>query len=120
MNDALIVSAGCLGMGIAIIHGRLGETKVVRPVHDLPATSKRVLRAVMFLSALYWFAGGLLLVIGPVYLTAPEQVFAALAIGAMYLTGAVGNFWATRGRHIGWVLLACAAGLAWTGVWLQA
>jgi hypothetical protein len=29
-------------------------------------------------------------------------------VGATYLFGAAGNFWATRGRHPGWMLLALA------------
>ena len=119
MSSASIVVAGCLGMCIALIHGYLGETKVVRIVQGTPATPKRVLHAIMFLSAVYWFVGGAVLASGPLYLTAHEQGVAALIIGTMYLTGALGNLWATRGRHVGWVLLTCAVALAWSGAWFR-
>ena len=119
MSNALVVAAGCLGMCIAVIHGYLGETKVVRPVQGLPASSKRVLHAVMLLSAIYWFVGGMLMAAGPLYQSPSDQRLTALIVGAMYLTGAVGNCWATRGRHIGWVLLTCAVILAWSGAWFQ-
>ncbi|MGI9422902.1 MAG: hypothetical protein ACR2PA_06890, partial [Hyphomicrobiaceae bacterium] len=119
MSSVSIVIAGCLGMCIAVIHGYLGETKVVRPAQGIPVTSKRVLHAVMFLSAIYWFVGGALLATGPLFLTASEQGLAALIVGTMFLTGAVGNFWATKGRHFGWILLTCALVLAWSGAWLR-
>ena len=115
MENALVVSAGCLGMVIALIHGYLGETRVVRAAKGLSESQLRVLQAVMFLSATYWFIGGAVLAVAPVFLTANQQFIAAIVVGAMYLTGAIGNAWATRGRHIGWVLLTLAVVLAWGG-----
>ena len=118
MSANLIVIAGCLGMLVAVVHGYLGATKVVALVNDIPANAKRVLHAIMFLSALYWFVGGMLLAAGPLYLTTAEHRIAALIVGALYLSGAVGNFWAMRGRHFGWMLLMCSVALAWSGAWL--
>jgi len=117
MSMNLIVISGYLGMVVAVVHGYLGETKVVRQVDGIPLASKRVLQAIMFLSAVYWFAGGLVLAGSPLYLTSGGQRLAALIVGAMFLSGAIGNFWAMRGRHIGWVLLMCATALAWLGAW---
>jgi uncharacterized membrane protein YjjB (DUF3815 family) len=31
-----------------------------------------------------------------------------LFVGSLYLFGALGNLWATRGRHPGWMLMAAA------------
>lgn len=119
MSTNLIVTSGCLGMLIALVHGYLGETKVVSLVKGVPPEAKRVLHAIMFLSAVYWFSGGVILATGPLYLTTGEHRVAALIVGAIYLSGAIGNFWAMRGRHIGWVLLTCALMLAWLGAWLN-
>ena len=83
METALIVSAGCLGMVIAVIHGFIGETKVVRAAKGLAASQFRVLQAIMFLSAVYWFIGGAVLAVGPFYLTAYQQVIAAAVVGSM-------------------------------------
>ena len=118
MENVPIILAGCLGMSIAVTHGWLGETMVVRPVQNVSASQKRVLQAVMFLSAVYWFVGGAALAASPIYLTADGQRLTALVVGAMYLTGAIGNGWATRGRHFGWMLLTLAAAFAWSGAGL--
>jgi hypothetical protein len=115
MNDALGVAAGGLGMLCAVIHGYLGETKVVRPVKDIPKSSKRVLQAIMFLSAVYWFAAGAAAAAGP-FLTAHDRWLALFIAGAIYSSSAAANFWATRGRHFGWTLLSIAAALAWFAI----
>jgi hypothetical protein len=38
------------------------------------------------------------------------------AVGGLYLYGALGNLWATRGRHPGWMLMAAALILIAFGV----
>ncbi|MGI9410878.1 MAG: hypothetical protein ACR2OV_12445 [Hyphomicrobiaceae bacterium] len=118
MDSILIVLAGVLGMSIALAHGWLGETKVVCLVQGVSHSHKRVLQAVMFLSAVYWFVGGAVLAASPLYLTASGQRSSAIVVGAMYLTGALGNAWATRGHHFGWMLLLIAVVLALYGAWL--
>ena len=115
MNDIFLILAGCLGMIIAIVHGILGEKQVVRPIRDLPRTAKRVASAVMFLSALYWFVGGMVLVASPFYLEAGDRFVAAMIVAAMYLSGMLANIWATRGRHFGWALLGAATILTVAG-----
>lgn len=116
MKDLFLVAAGCLGMVIAVVHGYLGDTKVVRPIENVPRSSKRVMRAIMFLSAVYWFAAGAVLAASPFYLGAEGRIAAALIAGAIFLSGAIANFWATRGRHFGWVLLAATLPLIWHGL----
>jgi hypothetical protein len=115
MNEALVVAAGGLGMLIAVAHGYLGETKVVRPIKDAPASSKRVLQAIMFLSAVYWFVAGAALAASPL-LTIGERRLAIIVAGTIYLTAAAANLWATRGRHFGWMLLSIAGVLAFLGM----
>ena len=115
MNDFLIYAAGGLGMIIAVVHGYIGEVKVVAPVTGINRSAKRVLSAVMFLSAIYWFAAGALLVVAPLILESDAKRLAAFFVGTIYLSGALANFWATRGRHFGWMLLAIATALAWLG-----
>ncbi len=116
MKDIFLVMAGCLGMVIAILHGYIGEMKVVRPIQGSPASAKRVLHALMFLSAVYWFVGGAILAAGPFYLDANARYVAAMMVGALYLSGAIANLWATRGRHFGWAMLAGTTILIWLGV----
>ena len=37
-----------------------------------------------------------------------SRLATGLFVGSLYLFGAAGNFWATRGRHPGWMLMAAA------------
>ncbi|MCF8467910.1 MAG: hypothetical protein K9G33_10950 [Sneathiella sp.] len=108
MKDACLVIAGSLGMMIAIVHGYLGEMKVVRPIEGSPASAKRILQAIMFLSAVYWFVGSAFLVASPFYFDASGRLLTAILVGAIYLTAAIANYWATRGKHFGWILLVIA------------
>ena len=116
MNTAYLGAAGILGMTVGIVHGYLGVTRVVAPVQGLASTGKRVLYALMLISALYWFAAGAALLVGTRYLAPSTQTAVVIVAILMYLAGAAGNFWATRGRHIGWVMLTLAAGLACLGI----
>lgn len=112
MKDLMLFSAGGLGMVIAVVHGYLGETKVVRPVQGTTDSAKRVLQAIMFLSAVYWFIAGLVLAAAPVYFEDGLRAVIAYIVAAVFASGALGNFWATRGTHFGWALLAAACLLA--------
>lgn len=120
MSGIILVIAGCLGMAVAVVHGYLGETRVVRPARHASGGAKRVMQAVMFLSALYWFAGGAALAAAPFVMEADARRWAVAIVVAAYLTGAAGNFWATRGRHFGWGALSVTAAIACLGGWLGA
>jgi len=115
MADILILMAGVLGMIIAVVHGVLGARKVVGPIEGAPPSAKRIMHAIMFLSAVYWFIGGAALALAPLYFDAEQKRLAVTVVSAMYGTGAAANFWATRGRHFGWMLLILATGLAVAG-----
>jgi hypothetical protein len=60
-------------------------------------------------STFAWLVGGLAL-IAAAFCHGPDVKLATgLLVGSLYLFGAVGNAWATRGRHPGWMLMAAAA-----------
>jgi hypothetical protein len=112
MKEALGMIAGGLGMLCAVLHGYLGERTVIHPVKDIPSSSRRVLQAIMFLSAVYWFAAGAILAASP-FLTAHDRKLALFIAVAIYGSAAAANFWAMRGRHFGWLMLSAATALAW-------
>ena len=116
MTDTMTILAGIMGMLIAMVHGYLGATKVVQPVTGIHPSAKRILHAIFLLSAVYWFVGGAVLVLAPFYLSPDARYVASLIVGTLFLSGAAGNFWATRGRHFGWVLLTIATTLTWVGM----
>ncbi|MEM9880358.1 MAG: hypothetical protein AAF862_13890 [Pseudomonadota bacterium] len=115
MQNLMLYCAGILGILISIVHGYLGEFKVVRAVEAPSGQVKRVLQAIMFLSAVYWFAASVLLLITPAFMPSAIRPFLAIGVAVIFLTGSLGNLWATRGSHFGWVLLAGIAGLAFAG-----
>jgi len=115
MKDTSIVIAGVMGMIIAIVHGYLGATTIIGPIENIHPAAKRILHGVFFLSAVYWFVGGAILAAAPFYLSVEARLICALVVAAMFLSGAIINFWATQGTHFGWALLTIAAVLAWLG-----
>lgn len=115
MADISLYLAGGLTMMIAIAHGLLGAMKVVGPSTAPSAAAKRILHAIMFLSAVYWFIGGAILVATPHLFAGETRVWVVYVIAAMLLTGAVGNMWGMRARHFGGYALLLVSSLAFMG-----
>ena len=116
MHYSLLLSAGILGMAISVVHGYLGQRRVLTALQADAIIAGQVNKAVFHLSTWYWFIGGLSLVVVPKISVAPAAAAVALGVAILYFSAAAANFWATRGRHFGWVLLAIAGGLAVFGV----
>lgn len=115
MDDILLYLAGGLTIMIAIIHGYLGATKVVGPSTAPNPAAKRILHAIMFLSAVYWFAGGVLLIAAPTLFEGEVRKWVVYGVAAMLTTGALGNMWSTRAKHFGGYFLLLVSGLAMFG-----
>ena len=113
LHDSALVVAGIIGSGVAIIHGVRVQQRIVKPLQDLATTrmhrSMRILvPGLLHFSTFNWFVGGLAL-LGCVFAGGREAKLATgLLVGSSYLYGALGNFWASRGRHPGWVLYGIA------------
>ena len=101
MTDIFLYLAGGLTVFIAIIHGYLGTTQVVGPSTAPTVAAKRILHAIMFLSAVYWFIGGLILIAAPHVFEGEVRRWVVYTIVAMLLSGAFGNMRSTRGKHFG-------------------
>jgi len=116
MHDLAIELAGILAVIVAIMHGVLGETKVFSKARIEPAWAKRLIRLVWLSSSIAWAGGGVLL-IGVPYFKSSDARYSIIAVLVLvYGSAAVGNAWATRGRHIGWKLLASIVILALAGI----
>lgn len=100
MADFALYVAGGLTLLVAIAHGWLGVMKVVGSIQAKPAPT-RILQALMFLSAVYWFAAGLLLLVTPRYFTGEVRQWVVIGCVLMLGSGGIGNVWAMRGRHFG-------------------
>jgi hypothetical protein len=56
------------------------------------------------------------LIAASLWLEPPSKTAVGAVVGGLYLYGVIGNAWATRGRHPGWMLLAVAIILIVFGV----
>jgi hypothetical protein len=115
-RDAAMATAGLIGCAVAVVHGLLTQRHMVEPFERLAAPGlsgsvRRLVRALLQFSAFNWFVGGLALIIAALWLGAETRLAVGLLVGSSYLFGVVGNAWATRGRHPGWMLYAVAVGL---------
>jgi hypothetical protein len=113
-RDAALALAGVIGSGVAVVHGILVQRHVVRPFYELSLADRRIsapirrlLPGLLHFSTVSWFLGGLAL-IAAIWFERGMRLSACLFVGGLYLYGAVGNLWATRGRHPGWMLYAVA------------
>ncbi|MGB0907157.1 MAG: hypothetical protein ACPGVT_06665 [Maricaulaceae bacterium] len=115
MNTTFLYCAGALGILVSIAHGYIGDRKLIAPLENIHPSGKRVLRAIVFLSAVYWFLAGVALLIAPTQFSPDVAKFAVYLAAFIFASSSLANLWATRGRHFGWVLLAVATGLTLLG-----
>jgi hypothetical protein len=115
MRTLLVQSAGVLALVAAIIHGVLAETKIFPRIRIEPERLRVLIRLVWQCSTVAWMALAVLLIASPSFGsdTARQWVIAVSIV--TFGLAAIGNAWATRGRHFGWVALTAVVGLAATG-----
>lgn len=118
VRDLALTLAGAIGSSVALVHGVLTQRHIVTPLDRMAGQAKDVSRSVarlvpilLHFSTFTWFVGGLALVVAANWLGHEGRLVTCTIVGASYLYGVAGNFWATRGRHPGWMLLAVSAAL---------
>jgi hypothetical protein len=67
-------------------------------------------------STISWFLGGLALIAAAKWFEQDARLATGLFVGSLYLFGALGNLWGTRGLHPGWMLMAVALVLIAFGI----
>ncbi|MEI7874172.1 MAG: hypothetical protein WCK95_18720 [Alphaproteobacteria bacterium] len=115
MRDLAIQAAGGLAILAAVIHGVLGETKVFARARIEPARTRLLIRLVWQCGTVAWIGLGILLVAAPSMDSEPARLWIVGVGVAVYGLAAVGNAWATRGRHFGWMVLTAVSVLALVG-----
>lgn len=116
MRDLALQAAGVLAILVAIAHGVIAEVRVFAKARIEPPWTRRLLRMVWQASTVDWIGIGLLLIATPALGSqAARQWIIAVAV-VVYGYAAVGNAVATRGRHIGWCLMAVVVALALMGL----
>ena len=114
-QNAALGLAGVIGGGTAVVHGILTQRLMVRPIAALfrndgrtSAPIRRLVPLLLHFSTAVWFLGGLALIAAALWFDRDARRATGLLVGVPYLLGALGNLWATRARHPGWMLLAAA------------
>ncbi len=115
MHDLLVQAAGILAFATSIAHGVIGERKVFARARIEPARLRLLIRLVWQAGTVAWISLAILLIAAPKLGADARNWIIAMSILA-FGVAAVGNAWATRGRHVGWVAMAVVVGLAASGL----
>ena len=115
MRDLLLQCAGVAAIVAAIIHGVLGETKEFPRVTIEPLRLRSLLRLVWQASTVAWIGGGVLLIAAPLMASELARHWIVVTLASVFGFGALGNAWATRGRHFGWMVLSAVVAMAVAG-----
>ena len=115
MRDLLLQAAGVAAIAAAIVHGVLGETKVFPRVTIEPMRLRRLFRLIWQASTVAWIGGGVLLIAAPLMASEPARHWIVVTLACVFAFGALGNAWATRGRHFGWMVFSAVVAMAVAG-----
>ena len=97
-------------------HGAIAELRVFANARIEPRRTRGLLRMVWQASTVDWIALGVLLIAAPALGSEGARRWIVAVAVVVYGYGAVGNAIVTRGRHVGWFLMACAVALALLGL----
>ena len=122
-HDVALGMAGVIGSCVAVVHGILTQRLMVQPFQALSLADKRITAPIrrlvpllLHFSTVSWFLGGFALIAAAIWFGPDAKLATGLFVGSLYLFGALGNLWGTRGRHPGWMLMAAALVLIAFGV----
>lgn len=111
----LLVPAGVACMLAALLHGYLGQTRLIGPASFTGRQARALVSMIWQFSTAAWVACGGVIAASP-WLFPKEARLAGVALACLpVLWGVIGNAWATRGRHFGWKLFAVILTVAIVG-----
>jgi hypothetical protein len=116
MRDLALQAAGVLAILTAIAHGAIAELRVFTNARIEPRGTRKLLRMVWQASTVDWIGLGVLLIATPAFGSEEARRWIIALAVVVYGYGALGNFVATRGRHVGWCLMAGVVALALIGL----
>ena len=116
MRDLVVQLAGILALAAVVAHGVLGETKIFARVRIEPERVRLLMRLVWQWGTIACVGLAILLVAAPKLGSEAARNWIIATSIVTFGFGAIGNAWATRGRHFGWVVLIIVVGLAAIGL----
>jgi hypothetical protein len=118
LHNLALMAAGAIGCAVAVFHGVLTERYLVSPLvrksregDKLSVPVTRLIAPLLHYSTASWFFGGAALIVAAGWLSRDSRLALSWLVGAGYLFGIIGNFWAMRRFHPGWALLSCCLAL---------
>jgi hypothetical protein len=122
-QNAALTLAGGIGSSVAVVHGILVQRLMVKPFEEFALTDgrigapiRRLVPLLLHFSTISWFLGGLALIAAARWFEGDARLATGVFVGSLYLFGALGNLWGTRGLHPGWMLMAVALVLIAIGI----
>jgi len=122
-QNAALAMAGVIGSGVAVVHGVLVQRLMVKPFEEFALADgrigpsiRRLVPLLLHFSTISWFLGGFALIAAARWLEGDARLATGVFVGGLYLFGAIGNLWGTRGLHPGWMLMAVALVLIAFGI----
>jgi hypothetical protein len=115
MRDVLLQCSGLVAIAAAVIHGMLGELKVFPRMSIEPQRLRTLIRLVWQASTVAWIGCGMLLVAAPWMESDHARHWIVVTLACVFALSALGNAWATRGRHFGWMALGAVVVMAVAG-----
>lgn len=115
MRDLYLQCAGAIAVVTAIAHGVVGETKVFSRTPYPGEPTRHLLRLIWQASTVDWIVLGVLLFAAPQLGSPTARTAIVAAAVVVYGYAAIGNALATRGRHIGWLLMSIVVILTLAG-----
>jgi len=115
MRDLLLQAAGLAAIAAAVIHGVIGETKVLARATIQPARLRTLIRLVWQAGTVAWIGGGVLLIAAPMMASETARHWIVVTFACVFTFAALANAFATRGRHFGWMALSAVVALAVAG-----
>jgi uncharacterized membrane protein len=115
MRDLLLHCSGLLAIAAAILHGMLGETRVFARATIEPKRLRMLIRAVWQTGTVAWIGGGALLLAAPWMDSDAARHWIIITFAVVFTSAALGNAWALRGRHFGWIAMSAVVALAIAG-----
>jgi hypothetical protein len=116
MRDLALQAAGVLAIVVAVIHGAIAELYVFPRAQIAPRGTRRLLHLIWQASTIDWIAIGILLIAAPWFGSQVARHWIIAIAVAVYGYAAVGNAFAVRGPHPGWILMLCVVALALAGI----
>ncbi|MGE5157511.1 MAG: hypothetical protein ACM3OF_05115 [Gemmatimonas sp.] len=115
MRDILLQSSGLLAIAAALAHGMLGETRVFARATIEPKRVRSLIRAVWQAGTVAWIGGGILLIVASEIASQAARHWIIAIFAVVFGFAALGNAWALRGRHFGWIAMSAVVALAVAG-----